>query len=147
MTTTTAGNEIWCNMQYLQPVACPPPDTSTMSHFSFGGAARHVVIRLLGHRGRTTMPRSAQVYLFCNLKSLRCISLDGVRLIFYCRKSNRQFCCGSCILYWPPALHMQFLYDTVNATLPRLVEVAMFFLEPDPAGRPIYPSLSGELAG
>ena len=25
MTTTTAGNEIWCNMQYLKPIACPPP--------------------------------------------------------------------------------------------------------------------------
>ena len=35
---------------------------------------------------------------------------------------------------------MHFMYDTVNALLPRLVDVAMFFLEQDPGGRPVYPA-------
>ena len=32
------------------------------------------------------------------------------------------------------------MYDTVNALLPRLVDVAMLFLEQDPGGRPVYPA-------
>ena len=31
-------------------------------------------------------------------------------------------------------------YDTVNAILPRLVDVAMFVLEQDPGGHPVYPA-------
>ena len=31
-------------------------------------------------------------------------------------------------------------YDTVNAISPRLVDVAMFFIEQDHGGRPVYPA-------
>ena len=98
-----------------------------MLHFSFGGAARHVLIRPLGHRGRTTMLCSAEVYFVLNLKALRFFCLNAVRFVRCLRNSLRQLCCGSCILYWPPALHMHFRYGTVNSTLPWLVDVVMFF--------------------
>ena len=64
MITTTAGNRIWCNMQYLEPVACPPPDTNTMLHFSFGGAARHVVIWPFWRRWGSHQVATANLFLF-----------------------------------------------------------------------------------
>ena len=42
---------------------------------------------------------------------------------------------------------MHFMYDIVNATLPRLVAVSMFFLEQDLGGRPVYPAFARETSG
>ena len=99
---------------------------------SFGGAARHVVIRPLGHRGRTTMPCRAQV---CFVVKWQVYALQvSIRRLQYLFVTTQiastllpRLRCGPRISYRPPALRMRVLYNSANATLHRLIVVAMFF--------------------
>jgi hypothetical protein len=75
------------------------------------------VIRPLGHRGRTTMPCSGQGHFILQFQRF-------ALYVFECRKTDtllHNFALTTLLRI------MHFIYDTANATLPRLVDVAMSF--------------------
>ena len=52
LSTTRVENSILGQMKYSQRIASPLPDAQTILQFEVGGAARHVVIRMLLDRWR-----------------------------------------------------------------------------------------------